>query len=66
MCLKWKADWNSFERVHTSDFSLKNVQLWSPFGIDGTHTKTIIDSDCYSTIRNMAEKLNSLHACIEK
>ncbi|EFN82317.1 Histone-lysine N-methyltransferase SETMAR, partial [Harpegnathos saltator] len=56
-----------FARFRSGDFSLKNAQRSGrPVEVDETHTKAIINSDLHSTTRDIAEKLNVSHTCIEK
>ncbi|EFN89187.1 Histone-lysine N-methyltransferase SETMAR, partial [Harpegnathos saltator] len=65
--LKERQCQNWFGRFHSGDFSLKNAQRSGrPVGVDETHIKAIIDSDRHSTTRDIAEKLNVSHTCIEK
>ncbi|EFN89183.1 Histone-lysine N-methyltransferase SETMAR, partial [Harpegnathos saltator] len=60
-CQNWLA------RFRSGDFSLKNAQRSGrPVEVDETHIKAIIDSDRHSTTRDIAEKLNLSHTCIEK
>nr|BAO79485.1 transposase [Campsomeris sp. Cas_Ok01] len=65
--LKERQRRNWFERFRSGDFSLKNAQRSGrPVEVDETHIKAIIDSDRHSTTRDIAEKLNVSHTCIEK
>ncbi|KAK1118283.1 hypothetical protein K0M31_015325 [Melipona bicolor] len=65
--LKERQCRNWFERFRSGDFSLKNAQRSGrPVEVDETHIKAIIDSDRHSTTRDIAEKLNVSHTCIEK
>ncbi|EFN82740.1 Histone-lysine N-methyltransferase SETMAR, partial [Harpegnathos saltator] len=65
--LKERQCQNWFARFRSDDFSLKNAQRSSrPVEVDETHIKAIIDSDRHSTTRDIAEKLNVSHTCIEK
>ncbi|EFN84366.1 Histone-lysine N-methyltransferase SETMAR, partial [Harpegnathos saltator] len=58
---------NWFARFRSGDFSLKNAQRSGrPVEVDETRIKAIIDSDRHSTTRDIAEKLNLSHTCIEK
>ncbi|CAK9803068.1 Histone-lysine N-methyltransferase SETMAR [Anthophora quadrimaculata] len=65
--LKERQCQNWFARFRSGDFSLKNAQRSSrPVEVDEIHIKAIIDSDRDSTTRDIAEKLNVSHTCIEK
>lgn len=65
--LKERQCQNWFARFRSGDFSLKNAQRSGrPVEVDETHIKAIIDSDRHSTTRDIAEKLNVSHTCIEK
>ncbi|EFN85788.1 Histone-lysine N-methyltransferase SETMAR, partial [Harpegnathos saltator] len=65
--LKERQCQNWFARFHSGDFSLKNAQRSvRPVEVDETHITAIIDSDRHSTTRDIAEKLNVSHTCIEK
>nr|BAO79476.1 transposase [Amegilla dulcifera]BAO79481.1 transposase [Amegilla dulcifera]BAO79484.1 transposase [Amegilla dulcifera] len=65
--LKERQCRNWFVRFRSGDFSLKNAQRSGrPVEVDEAHIKTIIDSDYHSIIRDIAEKLNVSHTCIEK
>ena len=65
--LKERQCRNWFVRFRSGDFSLKNAQRSGrPIEVDETHIKAIIDSDRHSTTRDIAEKLNVSHTCIEK
>ncbi|GIY60255.1 histone-lysine N-methyltransferase SETMAR [Caerostris darwini] len=64
--LKEKQCQNWLVKFHSGDFSLKNAQRSGhPVEVAETHMKAIIDSDCHSTTREIAEKLNVLHTCIQ-
>ncbi|CAK9832788.1 Histone-lysine N-methyltransferase SETMAR [Anthophora retusa] len=65
--LKERQCRNWFARFRSGDFSLKNAQRSGrPVEVDETHIKAIIDSDRHSITRDIAEKFNVLHTCIEK
>lgn len=65
--LKERQCQNWFAKFRSGDFSLKNVQRSGrPIEVDETHIKAIIDSDRHSTTREIAEKLNVSHTCIQK
>ncbi|EFN75091.1 Histone-lysine N-methyltransferase SETMAR, partial [Harpegnathos saltator] len=66
--LKERQCQNWFARFRSGDFSLKNAQRSGrPVEVDETHIEAIIDSDRHnSTTRDIAEKLNVSHTCIEK
>ena len=65
--LKERQCRNWFVRFRSGDFSLKNAQRSGrPIEVDETHIKATIDSDRHSTTRDIAEKLNVSHTCIEK
>lgn len=65
--LKERQCQNWFAKFRSGDFSLKNAQRSGrPVEVDETHIKAIIDSDRHSTTREIAEKLNVSHTCIEK
>nr|XP_033203677.1 histone-lysine N-methyltransferase SETMAR-like [Bombus vancouverensis nearcticus] len=65
--LKERQCQNWFAEFRSGDFSLKNAQRSGrSVEVDGTHIKAIIDSDRRSTTREIAEKLNVSHTCIEK
>lgn len=65
--LKERQCRNWFERFRSGDFSLKNSQRSGrPVEVDETHIKAIVDSNRHSTTRDIAEKLNVSHTCIEK
>ncbi|XP_043498852.1 histone-lysine N-methyltransferase SETMAR-like [Polistes fuscatus] len=56
-----------FARFRSGDFSLKNAQRSGhSVEVDEAYIKAIIDSDRYSTTRDIAEKLNVSNTCIEK
>ena len=64
--LKERQYQNWFAKFRSGDFLLKNAQRsGSPVKIDEPHTKAIINSDCRSTIRETAEKLNVSHTSIK-
>ncbi|CAK9819681.1 Histone-lysine N-methyltransferase SETMAR [Anthophora plagiata] len=65
--LKERQCQNWFATFRSGDFSLKNAQRSGrPVEVDEIHIMAIIDSDRHSTTRDIAEKLNVLHTCIEK
>ncbi|XP_015189848.1 PREDICTED: histone-lysine N-methyltransferase SETMAR-like [Polistes dominula] len=65
--LKKRQCQNRFASFRSGDFSLKNIQRSGrPVEVDETHIKAIINSDRHSTTRDIAEKLNVSHTCIEK
>ncbi|EFN81530.1 Histone-lysine N-methyltransferase SETMAR, partial [Harpegnathos saltator] len=65
--LKERQCQNWFARFRSGDFSLKNAQRSGrPVEVDETHIKAIIDSDRHRTKRDIAEKLNISHTCVEK
>ncbi|OAD62854.1 Histone-lysine N-methyltransferase SETMAR [Eufriesea mexicana] len=65
--LKERQCQNWFAKFHSGDLSLKNAQQSGrPVEVDETHIKAIIDSDRHSTTREIAEKLNVSHTCIQK
>lgn len=56
-----------FARFRSGDFSLKNAQRSGrPVKVNEDCIMAIIDSDRHSTTRDIAEKLNVSHTCIEK
>ena len=58
---------NWFAKFRSGDFSLKSAQRSGrPIKVDETHIKTIIDSDRHSTTREIVEKLDVSHICVEK
>ena len=58
---------NWFAKFRSGDFSLKSAQRSGrPIKVDETHIKTIIDSDRHSTTREIVEKLDVSHTCIQK
>ena len=57
---------NWFAKFRSGNFSLKNAQRSGrPVEDDETHIKATIDSDRHSTTREIAEKLNASHTCIQ-
>ncbi|EFN65190.1 Histone-lysine N-methyltransferase SETMAR, partial [Camponotus floridanus] len=65
--LKERQCQNWFAKFCSGDFSLKNAQRpGRPVEVDETHIKAIINSDRHSTTREIAEKLNVSHTCIQK
>ena len=65
--LKERQSQNRFAKFRSGDFSLKNAQRSGrSVEVDETHIKAIIDSDRHSTTREIAEKLDVSHTCIEK
>ncbi|EFN64258.1 Histone-lysine N-methyltransferase SETMAR, partial [Camponotus floridanus] len=63
--LKERQCQNWFAKFRSGNFSLKNAQRSGRL-VDETHIKAIIDSDRHSTTREIAEKLNVSHTCIQK
>ena len=67
VALKERQCQNWFAKFRSGDFSVKNAQRSGrPVEVDETHIMAIIDSDRYSTTREIAEKLNVSHTCIQK
>ena len=65
--LKERQCQNWFAKFRSGDFSLKDAQRSGrPVEVDKTHIMAIIDSDRSSTTREIAEKLNVSHTCIQK
>ncbi|OAD62534.1 Histone-lysine N-methyltransferase SETMAR [Eufriesea mexicana] len=65
--LKERLCQNWFAKFHSGDISLKSAQQSGlPVEVDETRIKAIIDSDLHSTTREIAEKLNVSHTCIQK
>ena len=65
--LKERQCQNWFAKFRSGDFSVKNAQRSGrPVEVDESHIKAIIDSDRHSTTREIAEKLNVSHTCIQK
>lgn len=56
-----------FAKFRSGDFSLKDEpRSGRPVEVDDDQIKAIIDSDRHSTTREIAEKLDVSHTCIEK
>ncbi|XP_055377183.1 histone-lysine N-methyltransferase SETMAR-like [Condylostylus longicornis] len=65
--LKERQCQNWFSKFRAGDFSLKDEQRTGrPIEIDDDQIKAIIDSSPNSSTREIAEKLNVSHTCIEK
>nr|KAF6374223.1 hypothetical protein mPipKuh1_009456 [Pipistrellus kuhlii] len=64
--LKERQCQNWFAKFRSGDFSLKDEKRSGrPVEVDDALIKAIINSDCHSTTREIAEKLHVSHTCIE-